>query len=218
MADDREPDVRQVNRVALFWRELLGEEGFHKFDSKALWDWYQALELRGPDDIRHYVTERSGSTPLREVRGIVAKAPHPPMRVVELWLRWHETRRTQIPMLRVVLLPLLLLIILSVIKACHFDSTLAPPALVAKPPVQNPGAGNPTGPGPVQNTLAQPGSFAHFLLTPQTMRGSMLPTINAPRLNLVPMPQGKIGGSTPGGGTVPGEGATPTAPSGAIHP
>jgi hypothetical protein len=89
---EKEVDVREEMRIALFWRGLIGDYEYIKFDPDDLMRWYIALELRGPDDIRDLMTERHASRPMPEVLGLVTKSPHPPVWIVREWLGFHETQ------------------------------------------------------------------------------------------------------------------------------
>ncbi len=74
-------------RIAQFWRKQLGEiEYVTLYNPDDLKRWYVALETRGPQEIRDYLIERTGRHPMGEVTGIVALAPHPPRKIIDLWL------------------------------------------------------------------------------------------------------------------------------------
>ncbi len=82
-------------KVAQFWRRQLGELEYLTFDADDLRRWYDALELRGPHEIRAYLQERDSRFPTGRVTGIVGKAPHPPLYVIELWLATHNKVHTR---------------------------------------------------------------------------------------------------------------------------
>jgi hypothetical protein len=87
-------NFREEIRVAQYWRKQMGDLEYVKRDPDDLFRWYEALENRGPVEIRAYLVERSGRHPMVEVTGIVAKAPHPTRDIVDIWLASHEEART----------------------------------------------------------------------------------------------------------------------------
>jgi hypothetical protein len=87
-------DFHHEISVAQFWRKHLGEVEYVYHNPDDLFRWYEALETRGPDEIRAYIQERSSRFPMTELRGVVSVAPHPPMPIVDLWLKSHEKVRT----------------------------------------------------------------------------------------------------------------------------
>ena len=83
-------------RIAQFWRKILGEiEYVTLYDPDDLRRWYKALEIRGPQEIRDFLVERTGRHPTGAVTGIVALAPHPPRKIIDLWLESHDHVRTR---------------------------------------------------------------------------------------------------------------------------
>jgi hypothetical protein len=87
-------DFREEIRIAQYWRKQLGDMEYVKRDPEDLRRWYDALETRGPDEIRAYLIERNGRHPLAEVTGIVTKAPHPPLEIINVWLDSHRKAHT----------------------------------------------------------------------------------------------------------------------------
>ena len=87
-------DFIEEIRIAQFWRQQLGEYEYVYYNPDDLRRWFIALELRGPDEVRQYLTERTGRYPPGQVTGIVSQAPHPPLPIVELWLASHNAART----------------------------------------------------------------------------------------------------------------------------
>jgi len=81
-------------RVAEFWRKQLGELEYSGRNPDDLYRWYEAMELRGPDEIRAYVNERMGRYPSIPVTGIVSVAPHPTRDIIDIWLASHDKVRT----------------------------------------------------------------------------------------------------------------------------
>jgi hypothetical protein len=93
MSEDSLDFITEI-RIAQFWRRQLGELEYVKRDPDDLRRWYDALETRGPEDIRDYLNERAGRYPDGQVTGIVAKAPHPPREVIDLWLASYDKTST----------------------------------------------------------------------------------------------------------------------------
>jgi hypothetical protein len=92
MQDDN-VDVRYEIKVALFWRNLVGDIEYVRYDPKDLFRWYEALELAGPDDIRElYHRRQTSSRPMAYMQGLVSRAPHPPASLVRAWLEQYETK------------------------------------------------------------------------------------------------------------------------------
>jgi hypothetical protein len=85
--------LREI-RVAEFWRKQLGELEYSGRNPDDLYRWYEAMELRGPDEIRAYVEERAGRHPTMPVTGIVSVAPHPTRDIIDIWLASHDKVRT----------------------------------------------------------------------------------------------------------------------------
>jgi hypothetical protein len=89
---EKDIDVRTEMRIALWWRNLISDYEYTKFDPDDMLRWYVALELRGPLEIRELLTERYMGRPLKNVVGIVSLAPHPPLWLVQAWLEDHEQK------------------------------------------------------------------------------------------------------------------------------
>jgi hypothetical protein len=89
---DSHIDVRTEVGIALFWRDLIGNAEYAKFDPDDLMRWYFAIELRGPLEIRELLTERCMGRPVGGVTGIVSRAPHPPLWLLLLWLERYEQK------------------------------------------------------------------------------------------------------------------------------
>lgn len=85
-------DIRVEMRVAQFWRKLIGDGEYGKFDPDDLLRWYEALELRGPDEIREVRNERYFTITHGVMQGVVSRAPHPPLWLVNQWLELYEHR------------------------------------------------------------------------------------------------------------------------------
>jgi hypothetical protein len=85
--------VKEI-RIAQFWRKELGDDAYNRRDPDDLVRWYEAFELRGPEEIRAYLNERTGRHPDWPVTGIVARAPHPTRDIVEMWLATHNKAHT----------------------------------------------------------------------------------------------------------------------------
>ncbi len=89
---EKDIDVRTEMRIALWWRSLISDYEYTKFDPDDMLRWYVALELRGPYEIRELLTERYMGRPMKNVVGIVSLAPHPPLWLVQAWLEHHEQK------------------------------------------------------------------------------------------------------------------------------
>ena len=103
-------------KIALYWRRVLGEMEYVDYDPEDLRRWFKALELRGPSEIRDYVSERTQRHNPSHLHGLVA-APHPPLAIVELWLQSHENK----PRLKPLWVGLAGFTMLSLIVATNFN-------------------------------------------------------------------------------------------------
>jgi hypothetical protein len=92
MARESDRDVREEVGISLFWRELIGDYEYGRFDPDDMIRWYDALTLRGPLEIRDLIDERYTGRPGSSVRGIVSGAPHPPVWLVREWLAHFENK------------------------------------------------------------------------------------------------------------------------------
>ncbi len=87
-------DFIEEIRIAQFWRQQLGEYEYVYYNPDDLRRWFIAMELRGPDEVRDYLNERTSRYPSGPVTGLVAQAPHPPLAIVQLWLESHRAPKT----------------------------------------------------------------------------------------------------------------------------
>jgi len=176
-------DFREEIRIGLYWRDLIGDEVYLRFDQDDMVRWYLQLELAGPIDIRAMVNERMGNHPLKYLQGL-DRPPHPPLWIVEAWLDTHERRVRTLPYFggAVALVGLLAML-----------GTLASGFAYLKP--DNPLIMNPP-----------PG------MTPQPPQNLTLPNFNIspPAAPAVPLPTGpkNIGISGAGAGGMPGTSPT----------
>jgi hypothetical protein len=92
MPEDTGRDIREEVRISLFWRALIGDYQYVKFNPDDMLRWYDALELRGPQEIRELIDERYTGRPGLTVLGVVSGAPHPPIWLVRDWLMHYETK------------------------------------------------------------------------------------------------------------------------------
>ena len=90
MAQDSDRDVREEVGISLFWRDLIGDYEYGRFNPDDMLRWYDALQLRGPEEIRDLVNERYTGRPVSAVQGIVSGAPHPPIWLIREWLGQYE--------------------------------------------------------------------------------------------------------------------------------
>ena len=96
MAAHGEEAIEEI-KIALYWRRVLGEMEYVDYDPEDLRRWYKAMELRGPSELRAYVSERTQRHNASHLVGLVA-APHPPLTIVELWLQSHENKAALKPL------------------------------------------------------------------------------------------------------------------------
>jgi hypothetical protein len=138
---DREKDrteLRKEIKIAIFWRKLIGDLEYVKFNPDDVLRWHIALEMRGPDEIRDLVGERYRTQARRApMLGLVGEAPHPPVWMVREWL---ATKQPVFPKWRGMGL-LLCFIVLSglLLPTIHGCETLTPiNPLIVKPPLHPP--------------------------------------------------------------------------------
>jgi hypothetical protein len=102
MASDREKDrteLRKEIKIAIFWRKLIGDFEYIKFNPDDMLRWYLALDMRGEDEIRDLMNDRYNFSARRTpVLGLVGEKPHPPAWIVREWL---ETRQPKFPIWRI---------------------------------------------------------------------------------------------------------------------
>ncbi len=133
-------EFKEEIRIAQFWRKHLGEQEYVTlYNPDDLKRWYKALETRGPQEIRDYLIERTGRYPLAEVTGIVGLAPHPPRKVVDLWLASHEKVHTMPYWLGFVAFVVLAYYTMTNLSGFHYlpsqtQFQLNPPTLGGPPP------------------------------------------------------------------------------------
>jgi hypothetical protein len=108
MAASYSENLREELRVAAWWLKLLGHDEYRRYAEVDLYRWYKAMELRGPQEIREFFTERSYRIDPGPVLGIVPVAPHPPRVLVEKWLIEFEEERRWWPIPIVVAIGILL--------------------------------------------------------------------------------------------------------------
>ncbi len=198
-------DPRLINKVALFWRELLGEDDYQNYHPSDLYRWFHALERRGALAIRSTLDERIGRYPLMTLHGVVPEAPHPPTRLVQLWLDTHEKQMNKWPVYPVAAaITLLCLLVFSNLYGCMTLNTQ--PKLVMHPPVHPPIVASPSLNTP-NMVPANPGGSVNV---PQGGGGSGLILSPRPRQPRAPRPNT--------GQSVPGGGAAPQQPNGALIP
>jgi hypothetical protein len=193
---DKEVDVRTEMRIALFWRRLIGDYEYIKYDPDDLLRWYLALELRGPDEIRDLYQERYTARPMRVMLGVVSKAPHPPILVIREWLAFHEHQvRTGSYWWGAIGFSLFCLLVFPNVYGCM---ALQP----MNPLIMNPPATGPAQPTSVMNTPSY--GAAPTFVPPTTMVPSV--TVTGPTSG------GIAGGAA---GSVPAAGVTGPSNTGA---
>jgi hypothetical protein len=126
-------DIRTEMRIALFWRALIGDLEYIRYNPDDMLRWYMALELRGPEEIRDLVSERYTTRPMPVILGVVNKAPHPPSRLVREWLAYHEHKvRTGVYWFAPLAFCVLCGLVFPMVYGCQNLRPLNP--LVMKPP------------------------------------------------------------------------------------
>jgi hypothetical protein len=163
-----EVDFIEEIHIAQYWRKQLGEYEYVYYNPDDLRRWYIALETRGPDEIRSYLKERAGRYPPTGVTGVVSRAPHPPLSVVELWLASHETVHTRQYWLAAALFGLTIFYFIPNLQSCMNLKSVDrlathPPQMHA--PLQ---AGSPGPPPSAASTLPNPGPAPASVASPPT--------------------------------------------------
>jgi hypothetical protein len=78
--------IRHEIRVALFWRRVIGDNEYIRFDPADMLRWYDAMDLRDPIEIEEMMNERFSTVGSRTpIVGIVSTEPHPPAWLVRTW-------------------------------------------------------------------------------------------------------------------------------------
>jgi hypothetical protein len=176
MQDDN-IDVRHEIKVALFWRKVIGDAEYLRYEPKDLFRWYEALELAGPDDIRDlYHRRRTSSRLMPYMQGLVDRAPHPPADLVRAWLEQYETKVYTAPYWY----GLAVFTTLSFMAGIYLNGlqSLQPlsPLLMKPPQIQSVVMPTPTA-GPVSPNLQVP-----INPTPPVMQSATLPPPQTPNL------------------------------------
>ncbi len=153
-----EVDFIEEIHIAQYWRKQLGEYEYVHYNADDLRRWYIALETRGPEEIRSYLTERDGRFPPGAITGIVALAPHPPLPIVELWLASHDKTPTRPYWITAALFGLTTVFFVPYLHSCanlpnNNRVATHPPQINA--PIQ---AGNAGPPQQATSTLPNPGT------------------------------------------------------------
>jgi hypothetical protein len=141
-------------RIAQFWRKHLGDAEYVDFNPEDLRRWYVALENRGPEEIRAYLIERTGRHPMGQITGIVSAAPHPPLKIVNLWLESYDKVRTR-PYWLAGLVFFIFAYYAATTLSGYMNMKTATPLQMNPPQIGLPGPGiqTPTGPVPAGSTL-----------------------------------------------------------------
>jgi hypothetical protein len=110
--DSDRTSIKKEIRIAVFWRDLIGDYEYIKFDPDDMLRWYLAMEVRGPVEVAALMAERFAAAARRSpVVGLVGQAPHPPAWLVREWL---GTQRPKFPQGRAVTLGMALLLFVSI--------------------------------------------------------------------------------------------------------
>jgi hypothetical protein len=138
---DRDKDrteLRKEIKIAIFWRKLIGDLEYVRFNPDDVLRWHIALEMRGPEEIRDLLAERYLSQARRApMLGLVGESPHPPLWMVREWL---ATKQPKFPKWRGLGLTLCFIVItallLPTIHGCENLKPMNP--LVLNPAVKLP--------------------------------------------------------------------------------
>ncbi|HTZ70002.1 MAG TPA: hypothetical protein VMB71_05060 [Acetobacteraceae bacterium] len=86
-AEKDRAQLRIEIRIAMFWRELIGDAAYIKFDPDDMLRWYLAFEETGARDVRAHLAARyTAHADRTPILGLVGEAPHPPAWLVREWL------------------------------------------------------------------------------------------------------------------------------------
>ena len=201
--DKNRTELRKEIKIAIYWRQLIGDFEYVKFNPDDMLRWYLAMDLRGADEIRGLITERYENEARRvTVAGVVGQAPHPPVWLVREWLK---TREPKFPKWRIFSASVGLVIVVGiVVPTMHGCEGLKP---------MNPLVYNPPNPHPI---MAQAGSnytvpvvqagapvsispFTTFAASrPSVLGNGMSPPVSKPQMGMSPP-----AGVTPSGNTGP---------------
>jgi hypothetical protein len=186
--------IKKEIRIAVFWRELIGDYEYIKFDPDDMLRWYLAMEVRGPVEVDALMTERFSTSARRSpVSGLVGQAPHPPAWVVRAWL---SSQRPKFPQWRAVTVAVTFVIFTSIalptLHSCADMKTHNP--LAYKPPDPHPAIAAPGSPFSIQTPQA-----SAPIATPSTIAAGSSPG--------APAPVGGTGGARGGGGQGPPTGS-----------
>jgi hypothetical protein len=203
MAKPRDDDlnIREEMRIALFWRGLIGDATYGRFDPEDCLRWYQALELRGRDEIRTLRNQRYFTAQTGVMQGIVGKAPHPPVWLVNAWL---ERQEHQVPYIgsywgMAFFVVVCIGLVFGNMPGCANLSPMN--TLAMKPPDQPTVTSYPAPPVSGLGVVLSPVAA----LGPPTAAGAGMPTSNGPQSNGV---AGAVSGAVPASnGSAPARGA-----------
>lgn len=131
-------ELRKEIGIAIFWRKLIGDLEYVKFNPDDVLRWHLALDMRGDEDIRSLMFERYHTVARRApVLGIVGETPHPPAWIVREWLKTHEPK---FPMWRIFSLSCGFVLVMGLLLPVMNGSQNLKPTntLVLKPPIVQP--------------------------------------------------------------------------------
>jgi len=203
-ASDREKDrteLRKEIRIAIFWRQLIGDYEYVKFNPDDMLRWYLAMDLRGADEIRSLMTERYENDARRtRVLGVVGESPHPPTWLVREWLKMQESK---FPKWRIFSLSVGFVIVMGMLApTIHGCQDLKPMnQLVYNPPNHQPVmaqiGSNFTVPVAGASTPITVPSFTTFTRGPASVLGDgASPPVTTPQMGMKPAPGPYSSGST----------------------
>ena len=193
-------EIRKEIKIAIFWRKLIGDFEYVKFNPDDVLRWHIALEMRGAEEIRNLMVERYTAQARRApVLGLVGEGPHPPSWMVREWL---STKQPKFPMWRGLGLLIGFIVLTGLLfPTLHGCQNLQP----MNPLVLNPAVIRPGVVGGSQFTVTVPPAFApvqvpSYSTAPQS-RSSMLnngasPPVSSAQMGAPPPTQAPASNAT----------------------
>jgi hypothetical protein len=226
MSSDKTKDrteLRKEIKIAIFWRKLIGDLEYVKFDPDNVLRWHLAMDMRGDEDIRALMLERYQTVARRApVLGIVGESPHPPAWIVREWLK---TREPKFPKWRIFSLSFGFVVVMALLLPVMSGTQYIKPmnTMVLNPPIVQPNVMLPQGsqfsvgyspattPVPVQSISAVPSP-----VNPVLGFGSS-PPASLPQMGAQP-PAKPVGSGTTGPVNIGLSGSSAGSPAGTTGP
>jgi hypothetical protein len=197
-------ELRKEIRIAIFWRKLIGDLEYVKFNPDDVLRWHLAMDMRGDEDMRALMFERYNTVARRApVLGIVGESPHPPAWIVREWLK---SREPKFPTWRIFSLSCGFVLVMGLLMSIVGKSGYLKPmnTMVMNPPIVQP------------NVLLPQGSTYTVGYAPATV---MVPVTSTSVIPTPPSPVLGYGNSPPASLAQMGRNATqPPINAGATGP